>query len=448
MHAFRRFRATTSLLLLAIASPVAVACRPPPAPRTVVLVVVDTLRADRLGLYGNSRPTSPRLDELGRDAIVYRRAYAQAPWTTASIASLLTSRFPRTLGIAQESSILDERWTLLPELFRAAGYRTGAVVSHTFCSRRWGFGQGFESFDESNVGAPEDAIAPGVSDAGIAFLEAHPDEPVFLFLHYFDPHFSYVEHEGFRFAPAPGYQGPIADRVRAPSLRRLRDGLSQADVHEMQRVYDSEVAWVDHHIGRVLDALRRSGRYAGAAIVVTADHGEEFLDHGSLGHGRTLYDEQLHVPLLVKLPGRAPGLVDDPVALLDVFPTLASVAGLSLDGGERGVDLLDREPPDPRPLFAETERFGRFRSVRLGAFKLIENTRTGAVQLFDLQQDPDERRNLAEHDRRRLSELENALEQWRVATPRGPVHREIDLSAEERERLKALGYLEGPDDGG
>lgn len=448
MHAFRRFRATTSLLLLAIAAPVAVACRPQPAPRTVLLVVVDTLRADRLGLYGNSRPTSPHLDELGRDSIVYQRAYAQAPWTTASIASLLTSRFPRTLGIAQESSILDERWRLLPELFRAAGYRTGAVVSHTFCSRRWGFDQGFESFDESSVGAPEDAIAPGVSDAGIAFLDAHPEEPVFLFLHYFDPHFSYVEHEGFRFAPAPGYRGPIADRVRAPSLRHLRDGLSQADVHEMQRVYDSEVAWVDHHIGRVLDALHRSGRYAGAAIVVTADHGEEFLDHGSLGHGRTLYDEQLHVPLLVKLPGRAAGLVDDPVALLDVFPTLAAVAGLSLDGGERGVDLLDREPPGSRPLFAETERFGRFRSVRLGGFKLIENTRTGAVQLFDLRQDPGERRNLAEHQRRRLSELENALEQWRVTTPRGPVLREIDLSAEERERLKALGYLEGPDDGG
>lgn len=411
-------------------------------PETVVLVVVDTLRADRLGAYGNPRTTSPHLDALADDGVLYRRAYSQAPWTTASIGSLLTSQYPRSLGIRSEQSRLDESWTLLPELFQQAGYATGAVVSHTFCSRRWGFDQGFDSFDESGIQADESRIAAQVSDGALAFLAANPSRPVFLFLHYFDPHFTYIEHSGFGFDPEPGYEGPVRDRVHARSLIRMRERLTPDDVREMQRIHDSEVAFVDHHLGRVFERLREQGRYDDALLVVTADHGEEFFEHGNLGHGRTLFDEQLHVPLIIKYPGRQGRVVEGPVALLDVAPTLAAEAGLPLSGEERGRRLRDSGRDPNRAVVSETERFGSYRSVRMKGFKLIEDTQSRKRILFDLADDPGELRDVAAAEPQRLRELEHSLEQWRVANPRPEEIPGLSLSPAERERLRSLGYLE------
>jgi arylsulfatase A-like enzyme len=418
-------------------------CEGGSTPRTVVLVVVDTLRADRLGTYGNPRATSPHLDRLASDGILYQRAYSQAPWTTASIGSLLTSQYPRTLGIRGERSRLDESWTLLPELFQRRGYATGAVVSHTFCSRQWGFDQGFDSFDESATSSDESRIAATVSDRALSFLDANRDRPVFLFLHYFDPHFTYVEHPDFAFDAAPGYTGPVRERVHSRSLTRLRDQLTPADVVEMQRIHDSEVAFVDHHLGRVFERLREQGRYDDALVVVTADHGEEFLEHGNLGHGRTLYDEQLHVPLIVKYPGRQGQVVEHPVALLDVYPTVAEVAGLALTGEERGRPLREAGKDPARAIVSETERFGSYRTLRVQGFKLIEDTESRTRRLFDLADDPGELRNVAADHRQRLREMEHALEQWRAANPRPEEFSTLEISEEERERLRRLGYLEG-----
>jgi arylsulfatase A-like enzyme len=316
--------------------------RPGPAAAdrpSVLLIVVDTLRRDHLGAYGHPRSPSPNLDRLAADSVRYDDAVSQAPWTLPSVGSLLTSRQPGALGLTRFSSALGDDAVLLSELLQRHGYATGAVVSHRFCSSRWGFDQGFDVFDEDNARGHGAVTSPGVSDRALAFLDAHGERPFFLWLHYFDPHFDYLEHEGFGRPRDAAYEGPIRSGMEFPRLFELRGSLAPRDVDELRRIYESEIAFTDHHIGRVLDRLRESGRLERTVVVLTADHGEEFLEHGGLGHSRTLYQELLAVPLLVRIPGRAPGVVTSRVALLDVLPTVLAALSLPPASGAAGAEL-------------------------------------------------------------------------------------------------------------
>ena len=191
----------------------------------------------------------------------------------------------------------------MPECFADANYRTGAVVSHNFCNAKWGFDQGYEVFDESNVLGHHAVTSEGVTDRALAYLDSVGDDPFFLFLHYFDPHFSYLEQEDFAFREdRPPYDGPIKSDMKIMKVKRLRRSMKEEDLEELLRIYDSEVAYTDHHLGRVFDHLRESGRYDDTIIVFTADHGECFLEHGYIGHASILWNAVLHVPLIFKAP--------------------------------------------------------------------------------------------------------------------------------------------------
>ena len=263
----------------------------------VLLVVIDSIRADHLSCYGHEHDTTPELDALAAASVRYRNAFSQAPWTTPSIGSLLSSQYPTVLGIHHTESALSEELILLPEVLQASGIATGAVVSHSFTSAKWGFGQGFDFFDESNIKDYEAVTSPGVSASAIQFLDRHRDRPFFLFLHYFDPHFAYVDHDRFSFgAGAAGYQGLVKSGQEFLPLAKQRDRLDGEDLEELHRLYDSELALTDHYIGKVLDHLRTLDLFDDALIIVTGDHGEEFMDHGMLGHAKTLYNELVSVP--------------------------------------------------------------------------------------------------------------------------------------------------------
>ena len=174
----------------------------------VLLIVVDTLRREELGAYGYPRSTSPNLDRLARAAVRYDQAFSQAAWTTPSISSLLTSRYPSQLGIEGELTKLAEDVVLLPEVLRAEGYVTGGVVSHSFCSQKWNFDQGFDFWDQSSIGGHKAITSPGVTERALEFLDQDREQPFFLWLHYFDPHVAYVEHAAFRFGTREEYDGP------------------------------------------------------------------------------------------------------------------------------------------------------------------------------------------------------------------------------------------------
>ncbi len=433
-------------------------------PPDVVFVVVDTLRTDHLGFAGYLRPTSPNLDRLAAESVTFDNAFAQAPWTSPSVASLLTSRYPATLGYgdSKDPARAGDDALFLAEILAEHGYDTHAVISHTYAGSRLGFDQGLSSLDEDNALGPLHVSSESVTDKAIALLDDDSsDQPFFLFLHYFDPHFSYMLHEGFDFDPE--YRGDVASGERYGTLvERARERtLSERDVEHIRALYDSEIRFTDLHIGRLLQHLRDLDLYDDAVIVFTADHGEAFLDRQDrwIGHGKTLFGELIHVPLLIKLPGAGAGSrsasagtrVAAPVALVDVVPSLLDVLGLPAprNGRFEGRALPLARPDTLRrleaePVFSETMARRRWlQSVVLGQWKLIANRQTGRFRLFDLEADPGERRNLARKDPRTADRLAKTLRAWsaRIDTERQE-GATPNFSAEEIERLRALGYLQ------
>jgi len=421
-------------------------CRPSTPQPNVLLIVVDTLRNDHLGCYGYSRNTSPNVDRLARDSVRYDRAISQAPWTAPSVASLLTSQYPGVLGIEDEASILEDDWVVLPEVLREHGYTTAGVVSHIYCSSRWNFDQGFDTFDESNIAGHNDSTSADVTYEALSFLDNRTEAPFFLFLHYFDPHDTYLEHRQFLFPSDEEYRGPVREALTADRLRTLPEDLQPEDIAEIVRRYDSEIAFTDHHIGKVLDRLRDLDLYDDTLIVFTADHGEEFREHGNFRHGYTLYDELINVPLIIKYPDRGGEVVDDTVALLDVYPTILDVAGISVEHELQGVSLdgstLENSPA--RTVFSETSRRNRLlRAALTGRHKLILDLHTSEFEFYDLVADTGEQNSLDDEDPHSYVSLHESLQTWLNET--SLARREgarIDLTPEEQERLRSLGYLE------
>ncbi len=418
----------------------------------VLLIVIDTLRADHLGAFGYRRDTSPHLDALAEDSISWRRALSQAPWTSPAVGSLLTALQPAALGYGDSRNPArpDDRVLYLAEILRENGYATQAIVSHSYLSARLGFDQGFERFDEGDARGPGHISSPSVTDKAIAALERPKRRPFYLLAHYFDPHFNYLRHPPFDFDP--GYDGELPEHMG--ELRRIARDLGPRDLEQLRARYDSEIRFTDQHIGRLLAALRALGRYEQTLIVVTADHGEAFLDRddGWIGHTKTLFQEAIHVPLLVKLPGGAGAgtVVDVPVGLVDLVPSLLGYLelrrprGYAFDG--RALPLADPAAlrADGRPVFSETTARGRWlQSVVRGRFKLIFDRRRKRMSFFDLSRDPAERQNLVAERPAALRELARELRAWnqRMSSRRPQGNQPLALSAKDKERLRALGYL-------
>ena len=432
------------LLLAGLAACGAEATRSGPS---IVLIVVDTLRKDHLSCYGHARETTPHVDRLAAEGVRFDLAYSQAPWTTPSIASLLTSRYPTSIGIRTERSVLSDDLVLLPEVLSDAGWSTGAVVSHTFCSSEWNFDQGFDHFDESNVLGHAAVTSEDVTARALEFVDQQTaDAPFFLWAHYFDPHFAYVEHADHPFGGGDDYAGPIESGMQFSELFKMRGDLDEADVDEIRRLYDSEIAHTDRAIGALLDGLRARGIFDEALIVFTADHGEEFFDHGALGHARQMYQELVNVPLIVKFPqgsGLA-GSVAEPVPLLDIFPTVLAVAGVGVPPGVEGRALVDEAGalrPQRRSFFSETARRGGVRAVVSGNWKLIEKAREGTYELYELAPDSRDSVDLARQNPERTAELTGLLDAWwRAQAAAAPEDLERELGEAQLQELRDLGY--------
>lgn len=372
----------------------------------VLVYLVDTLRRDRLGVYGYPRDTSPRLDAFAREAIVFENAYSPTSWTRPAAASLLSGLSPvrhRTSGRAHR---LPEGVALLGEHFQAAGYRTLAVSTNPNVIPLWGFDRGFDRFDDlDSTGNP--ARADAVVDHTLAALaELPPDQPFFYYVHTMDPHTPYD--------PPPDYAQKFAkNEIDGPGL------------------YDGEIAFGDAEFGRLLDRLRELGRYDDTLIVYVSDHGEELGDHGGYYHGVTLFEEVVRIPLLIRLPGnaRAGERVARLATLMDILPTLLAAAGRDVPDGLDGIDLLaDGDPAEERPVFFDLtldfniHHTNVLRGVRSGRFKYVRRTRPVERELlFDLAEDPNERNNLAMSQPGQIEPLA-ALLDARLASHASGVH--------------------------
>jgi len=398
LSSLRRWRALP-LLALALAS-----CGgpgEPAAPRSYLLISVDTLRADHLGCYGYPRPTSPNIDALAREGAVFENAFSPCSWTLPSHASMLTGLYPALHGLQDDGARLGPGIPTLARSLKRLGLHTLAVVSHVYASSQFGLDRGFDAFDDSLLrGGTRNPIAEEVVDRFLERIDQAPPGPWFGFLHFFDPHWGYQPPPPFdTLFSDPGYSGPI-DGTYETLLPFLKDpalSLTAADRRELIGRYDGEIAYIDSEIGRLLDGLDHRGRLEGLVVVITSDHGEEFEEHGQYGHGKTLFGEVLGIPLVVRgLPGLPPGLRSpEPVSPIDIAPTFLRLAGARSPDPPLSRPLGGAPPRDQRALFAESIRVGsEIRAVRLGRHKLIHRLAGDRRYYFDLAQDPQEQRPL------------------------------------------------------
>jgi len=451
-----------ALLIVALLGLYTTACSgSKPAEANLLLVVVDTLRADRLGCYGNSSGMTPCMDALAAEGVLFRKAYAHAPWTLASFASLLTSTYPaqhKAGGWVGEFLKLRSDAVTVGDCFRAAGSRTGSIVSVDFLTENFGMHKGFDTVDHDvSRNNHLTRIATRTTDTALRWLNKNGEEPFFLMVHYFDPHLVYDPPAEFRAQFAlegdKNTKDVIFGEVRdIVAFRQGRLELSGKKIERLEGLHNGEVAYTDRELGRLLDGLAKRGLDKNTIVVLTSDHGEEFHDHGGFEHGHTLYDELLHIPLIVRWPERIPAgvEVDATVRHIDVAPTVCGLAGVEPGNKFQGLDLSPMwqtgATPEDLPVFAEgyfwspEKRFARIADGK----KTIAYTASKRVEIFDLESDPAESVDIAGRDQAQTERLKKDLFLARTgmeieAGAPEPAH----IIDEMRERMRKLGYTSG-----
>jgi arylsulfatase len=437
-------------------------CGPPEAPRLVLLVTVDTLRADQLGSYGSEHGLTPNLDALARRSTVFERAFAAAPLTLPSVAGILTGRYPEELGLRTNESAVPASVETLATVLSSRGWSTGAVVGNFVLRRTSGLDRGFGQFDDAfpereAVRRWPERPADDATDRALALVEdclLLPGSRCFVWVHYQDPHGPYDPPgdrrarllPGERAAPDGGQRLPLgADHQGVGAIPRYQFLDDRYDVAYYRAGYRAEIAYMDEQIGRLLAALDRGDLWRESIVVFAADHGES-LGEGNVwfAHGSRLTDEQVWVPLVIFSPGRAPARRTDPVSLVDVFPTLLGLLGVTPDGAAR----------PGRDLFAPGGAAGASVAymATLGAaevpsyaivdegFKLILAEREG---VYDgrLHRLGEEDAELGAAAPQVAARLRQRLEAFRQGLARAPETRPV-LTEAEREQLRGLGYLE------
>jgi arylsulfatase A-like enzyme len=422
---------------------------------SVVIVSLDTLRGDRLGFMGYPRPTSPNLDRFAAEGAVFERASVASSWTLPSHVSLFTGLLPYDHRILHVGQRVRPDLRMLAERFRDAGYRTAAFTGGGYVSWGYGFDQGFEVFrdhDELRDGGPE-----LLAENALAWAREHAHEPIFLFVHSYEPHGPYL-HDDF---------ADPEDRGRLPESRSEPVGGVLEDPTPEERryiadLYDGDVLHADRVLGGLLSELRREVLGERAIVVVTSDHGEDLWDHAAEdipAHGHTLYEEILHVPLLVWAPGRIPTAcrIAAPVSQLDLPRTLLDLAEIEdpgFPGRSLAHQLLACEEPETLPVLAEgvryaAERFSRREGDRKAIVEPVPSEggtrRFGsarAIEIYDLAIDPRERRSLAaEADASDRARVERVLQRIRSTERGGTEGAARPISRELEEQLRSLGYV-------
>ena len=422
-------------------------------PLNLVLISIDSVRADHLSSYGYQRPTSPNLDEIASQGVRFDRCLSAAPWTVPSHMSLLTSTYPSEHGLVDNFSRLGSGPTTLAETLAEAGYRTMAVVSALNVSSLYGFDRGFEEFDDDWSGKEGDRQAEKVTNLALDLLRSAGSEPFFLFVHYFDPHTTYLPPSPYdTFFTDPNYKAEFETTYTGLSrFTRYDVQMSAEGLAWVEGLYDGEIRYVDDQIGRIRAALDAADLSRRTVWSVSSDHGQEFKDHGSLFHRKTLYDEQLHVPWILSVPDGPSGVVVRPaVSSIDIAPTLLEVLGLRAPGSFRGrtlVELMSGGEIEPIPIFSETTEHLQRKAVIYENHKLVLSPYLPFVELYRLDSDPQELENIAHSDRKRSNRLREMLYEW--YTPLRAqrqsyqsVTDEVELTEEQLRQLRALGYLQ------
>jgi arylsulfatase A-like enzyme/tetratricopeptide (TPR) repeat protein len=400
-------------------------------PRNLLLVSLDTVRADHLGSYRYAGARTPRIDALANAGLRFEHATTVVPLTLPAHSSLMTGTFPGWHGVRDNGGFyLDDDQLTLAEVLRGQGYRTGGFIGAFVLDRRWGIAQGFDRyFDEFDLDKFADAASmdmiqrrgADVVDRALAWLGQNREQRFFAWVHLYDAH--------------TPYEAPVDLQSQFP---RTRDG-----------AYDAEIAYVDLQVGRLVDALRADDRLSNTVIVVVGDHGEMLGEHGEATHGFFIYEAATRVPLIINGPGVPAAVIGDQVRIVDVMPTALSLLGVAVPAAVQGVNLMPLSRGEALDLVAHSESWypryhygwSELRSIQDGRFKLIQAPRP---ELFDLADDPGEEHDRAAGDTARRDGFERALTAFEARTAREGADRgPRPIDSETEERLAALGYVSG-----
>ncbi len=425
----------------------------------VILISLDTLRADHMGIYGYNRDTTPHLNEFARKGIVFENTFASSPNTVISHATMLTSLEPMVHEATPEY-ILGNEFDTLAEFFKKKGYKTGGFTTHgSWLNKKMGFAQGFDDFHS------QWANAPGINEYVFEFLEKNKKNDLFLFVHYYDIHSDYKKlpyDTGTYFDRkfCNDYKGAFTgcrdNSCASFYLEKVNSNkltIPEKDLEYIMALYDGGIAYSDHHVNRLFKRLKELDLFDNSMIVITADHGEEFKEHGCMLHEQ-LYDEVMHVPFMVKLPGKTEhARIRTPVGVIDIMPTILDFVGIPYEklqgksalpfirGPEKGIRFVYSTLAGVKPNISNTDI-----SLRNLDFSFFTYDKFKKSELYDIKADPGEKFNIADEKKKeKKSLLKKAMKYYQDQRKLKELFKHkrnrSALTKEERERLKSLGYL-------
>ena len=424
---------------------------------SLLLITIDTLRADRLPFYGYKRNTAPFLGKLAEHGIVFTNAYSTSSWTVPAVTSMVTGVYPSSHGITRGSikkahvyrqERIPRKLPNLPEQLQALGYRTYAITANTHLMKDLGFGRGFDRYDCIGFCTAE--------KVNRVFLEwkqeiESQNSPVFVWLHYFDPHIPYIGRQPwlnqYQSDETEGECTTISSVSRPVKLGRVLQKKGPRILTLIQSHYDSEINYCDEHIKKLFQEFPSLEQYA---VVFTADHGEEFMEHGKLGHGRNLYNNTVRIPLFVRIPGKTSTTTSkDVVSLIDVAPTLLAIAGGKAPPSWQGRALINQKgrvsPMKERYVLAQLHNgIAPPLNALIGSeWKLVVNDKTNAQELYNLIHDPAEMNNLTTSQSEKTKQLNESIQKLVLSlTPAPKTGETKPLQKDKEEMLRSLGYIQ------
>ena len=458
----RRCPVTCGILSLLVGAGLIDACTPDRGARpNILLISIDTIRHDFVGSYGDPTGPTPTLDRLAARGVLFENAIATSSWTLPSHMSLLTGQYPASHGVNVDGrSLLDAKGTLA-EFLSDRGYRTAGFVAGPYLHRAYGFDQGFDEYGHcvrwgeelnekglvknvigTNLRSHQGVTSPATHERVVDWLTRVPgNQPWFLFVHYWDPHYDFTPPSPYDRYLDPEYSGRLTGHGFLQD-RKIAADMPPGERKRLLDLYRGEIRFTDGWIARLLRRIGERGERDQTLIVVVGDHGEEFFEHGNKGHRRNLYEETLRIPMILHLPGVFDGgeVVSEPVSLIDVFPTVAALLPAQPSAEVMGVDLGSGSLSQRPGVVAEL--FGRHEALRGRRWKLIVDNESEEVELYSLEQDPGEDTEMsgaAPDQYRRLAEILEAADHGRHAPS---LVTEAELDTATVEALRALGYTD------
>ncbi|MFH1039050.1 MAG: sulfatase [PVC group bacterium] len=461
------------ILLLAgsiiIVQPEYLTAAPEDIPSNILLISVDSLRADHLGCYGYRRDTSPIIDDLAASGALFENTISTTSWTLPAHISLLTSMDISVHGVANDGLSLHSGVGTIAQELKKNGYATACFCSSPYMSPAFGFARGFDLYrnldledkkivdtvlptPEQRDGVHGDITSPRITDLAIEWIRSRREEPFFLFLHFWDVHYDYIPPAPYDRRFDPDYRGDIDGRDYWRN-EDVNPKMAARDLEHIIALYDGEIAWVDHHLGLIFSELKKLGLFDRTLIMVTADHGDEFFEHGGKGHRSTLFDEVVRIPLIIHSPGGNGGgrKIPGQVSIIDIAPTILELTGVTVPGWMQGISLAPacRGEALPGNRHALLELGNILKALRTDTRKLLFNALALHTIILDLEKDPGESQQTLvtdppEWNRINRAFYERILQDQELARKYrgGETGAPVKLDAEQVKKLRDLGYLQ------